>query len=557
MTTPIIAAVHRMTAGWEAAPRIVTLSRKPAAALLAQIFGAAAVHNLVLDEAGTILVSEGGERAFGGLAEAAAALVEDAGDGLMLRFVDPATLRIAIAEAPALIDAAQAIWLQLRDEAALARSVRETAALGFVHALVSTAPPATLVSREPVLFDPPPDHGVAAQARINTLVILDNNLTGERGHYHSVATRISAGAAQAGAKVVWAANRRIDAAIVPKGVVLEPVFGASNFDIPREAQATTDLSPEIAAAWRRVIAAHDSRTTHYLVPTVDGHFLRAAERLLADAAPKGVIHLATPYETRHMPARHAGRELDRTLARLSRRADFGRRLFVWAETATLAALLSARLGAAVRALPLPAPAWAPEQPPAPRAPVRVVFLGEARLDKGALELPEIAAAMLAAVPAGAIEIAIQRVPPFGGFDEALEAAFARLAAMPGVRLIEGAIDDAAYRAALLDADAVLLPYRIENYAFRGSGILIEALGAGRIVLSTAGTIAAEYADEGQVILSGDAADWAASARRLVGEIDALRLAAWRRGRRFAKRHAPRAYIDRLAAATEFGALPSG
>lgn len=549
MTTPIIAAVHRLTAGWVDAPRIVTVSRKPAAALLAQFFGDVAVHNLVIAEDGVTL---DGAR-FAAVAEAGEAIVAATGSGLMLRFIDPATLRIIAAEAPALIDAAQAIWLQLRDEAALARSVREMAARGFEHAIVSEAPPATLVARGAVAYDAPPDHGTAARTRINTLVILDNNLTGERGHYLPVAARISTGAAQAGAKVVWAANRRMDPALAPKGVVVERVFDTSIFDIPREAQATTDLSEEIAAGWRTVIAAQDSRTTHYLVPTTDGHFLRAVARLLDGGAPRGTIHLATPYETRHMPARHAGRELDHVLARLASAPEFGRRLFLWAETRALADLLAARLGAPVHALPLPAPAWAPETPPTPRTPFRIVFLGEARLDKGALELPEIAAALLAGAPEGAVRIAIQHEAPFGGFGDALDETFARLAAMPGVDLIPGTLDDAGYRAAMLDADAVLLPYRAENYAFRGSGILTEALAAGRIVLSTRGTIAAEFVDEGYVMLCAEPADWTAAMRTILADPDAARLSAWRRGRRFAKRNAPRAYVDRLAARAEFAA----
>lgn len=539
-----------MTANWRSAPRIVTITRKPAAALLVQVFGEGAVHNLILDD-GVVLRSPGAERRFPHVRDAAAAITEAAGDGLMLRFVDPATIRMIETEAPDLIDAARAIWLQLRDAEAGEMARRRLAQRGFVHRLSSTLPPAEIVARVAIAHDPVPDYALARRRRLNTLVLLDNNLTGERGHYLPVAQRITAGALQAGARVVWAANRRLDPTEVPKGVEVEGVFETSVFDLSVAEQQVTDLAPEIAAGWGAVIEKYDAPTTHYLVQTTDGHFVRALDGMISERTVRGVVHLATPYETRHMPARQSGRELDWYLARLGAHPSFGERLFLWAETAALASLLSARLGKAVHALPLPAPTWTPEGVEDRAGPLTLAFVGEARLDKGPIELPAILSAIAAAVPPGSVRLLVQRVAPFGGASEALQAALDAVAAVPMVETVDEMLDDAAYRRLVVESDVILLPYRPENYAVRGSGIIAEALAAGRIILGSAGTIVEEFADEGVVIACRTPEDWARAVQDILADRTALQRRALRLGRRYAKRNAPRAYVDRLAARTEF------
>ncbi|WP_375287909.1 glycosyltransferase [Sphingomonas sp.] len=551
MTTPAIAAVHRMTGGWHAPPRIVTITRKPAAALLVQVFGEGAVHNLILDEGAVLLRSAGQEQTFDTLIAATAAIVAAAEDGLMLRFVDPATVRLIELDAPALLDAARAVWLQLRDPDAGEMVRRRLAQRGFLHRLSSDLPPAEIMARVPIVHDPLPDYTLARRRRLNTLVLLDNNLTGERGHYLPVAQRITTGALQAGARVVWAANRRLDRASVPKGVEMEGVFETSVFDLSVAEQQGADLSPEIARGWRAVIDKYDTPTTHYLVQTTDGHFVRALDTMLADGMPRGVVHLSTPYETRHMPARQAGRELDWYLARLGNHSAFGDRLFLWAETSALASLLSSRLGKPVSALPLPAPAWTPDAVSERAGPLTLAFVGEARLDKGPLELPAILAAIAAAVPPRSVRLIVQRVAPFGGANEPLQAALEAIAAVPMVETIDETLDDDAYRRLIVGSDVVLLPYRPENYAVRGSGIIAEALAAGRIILGSAGTIVEEFTDEGVVVACRTPEEWARAVCDILRNRAEIQQRALRMGRRYAKRNAPRAYVDRLAARTEF------
>jgi hypothetical protein len=403
-----------------------------------------------------------------------------------------------------------------------------------------------LLGRVLIPQEPVPDYGVRAPMR--KLVLLDNNLTGERGHYLSLATRIAEGARDAGVVMVWGTHARFDPAAAPTGVQVEPVFPRSIFDVALEDHEAADFSDEILAGWRELAAAHPEPTTHFLVPTLDGHFVRAAHRLMReDLGVPGVIHLATPYETRHMPARNIGREVDWYLRELTQLAAFGSRLFLWTETEALASVYRARLSADIRALPLPAASFGDPAVRAPEErPIVFTFLGEARVDKGFLALPAITGAMLDACEPGDIEIRILHSAPFGGFTREMEDVRAELAQLYGVVVHDGTLSDAAYRDAVLGADAILLPYHTDYYRARGSGILTEALSAGRIVLGSARTVVEEYRDDGAVFPCATPDDWAAAVRAVVADIAALRGAAFRRSVLFRACFSSRAMIDRLA-----------
>jgi hypothetical protein len=266
----------------------------------------------------------------------------------------------------------------------------------------------------------------------------------------------------------------------------------------------------------------------------------------------GVIHLCTPYETRHMPARNAGREIDWHLRGLTQMAAFGSRLFLWTETDALASVYRARVSGDIRALPLPAASLGDSPAAAPAdAPIILTFIGEARVDKGFLSLPGIVEAMFAACAPGTIEIRVLHSEPFGGFSAEMESARAALSRQRGVILREGMLSDRAYLKALLESDAVLLPYHTDYYRARGSGILAEALSCGRIIIGSAATVIEEYQHDGAVFLCRTPSDWAAAARAIVGDATALRSAAESRGALFRARFAPRSFIDRLAFRARF------
>ncbi|HQU46067.1 MAG TPA: glycosyltransferase [Pirellulales bacterium] len=118
----------------------------------------------------------------------------------------------------------------------------------------------------------------------------------------------------------------------------------------------------------------------------------------------------------------------------------------------------------------------------------VVYLGDARLEKGYHWLPRLVEGALAAgLP---VRFTFQSNYSLATAEPAVTAARQRLAALPphyGVTLVNSPLSSEAYRALLLSADAVVLPYDREAYRARSSGIFAEALAAGIPTLVPAGT----------------------------------------------------------------------
>jgi hypothetical protein len=555
MSSPLVAALTRLSAAWRNQPIIVTVSRNPVEELFAHVFGTERAFNLLTADDGNASLRSAGTDTVkqAPLGELGQMMLDRAGDGLILRIVDPAALAHIESECPAMIGHCAAVWLEMGLPQDIANGRVALEAHGFRHSLAVAPHPGSLLSRSLIPREPAPDYRARGSGQLRKLVLLDNNLTGDRGHYLSVATRIAEGARDAGVAMVWATHARFDPDAAPHAVQIENVFPRSIFDVALEDHESADFSDEILAGWRQLAEAHPEPTTHFIVPTLDGHFVRAVHRLMReDLGVPGVIHLCTPYETRHMPARNAGREVDWHLREMAQMATFGSRLFLWTETDALASVYRARLSGDIRALPLPAasPGRATCIARTDR-PIVFTFIGEARVDKGFLALPAIAEAMLDACAPGEIELRVLHSEPFGGFSPEMEAARTELSRHNGVILHEGMLSDDAYMQALLDADAVLLPYHTDYYRARGSGILAEALSCGRIVAGSAATVVEEYRDDGAVFLCRTPDDWAAAARAIVADADTLRSEAEDRGNLFRARFAPRSFIDRLAFRARF------
>lgn len=114
------------------------------------------------------------------------------------------------------------------------------------------------------------------------------------------------------------------------------------------------------------------------------------------------------------------------------------------------------------------------------SPCIVAALGSARADKGFADLPAIAAATHMRAPDVAFRI--QGAAPESG----LSAVEQQLRALPNVTLTPPWLSDAAYDAELERAHIVLLPYDANIFAMRGSGVLFDALIAGRPVICAQG-----------------------------------------------------------------------
>jgi len=145
--------------------------------------------------------------------------------------------------------------------------------------------------------------------------------------------------------------------------------------------------------------------------------------------------------------------------------------------------------ATFRTLPIPHTHRPVERDPL-RRPLRAVYIGDARREKGYHHLPHVIQDLWSDyVETGKVKFALQsNYNVHGGEPEAVIAR-CQLEQFPSgpVRLLKEPLSSADYEALLLSGDIHLLLYDTANYYARSSGILVEALSAGAPVLVPAGS----------------------------------------------------------------------
>ena len=166
------------------------------------------------------------------------------------------------------------------------------------------------------------------------------------------------------------------------------------------------------------------------------------------------------------------------------RADrvLARKVHFYSDTSALAEQYDALFAERVTGV-LPIPHCLPDAEPAPAAagPARIVYLGNARSEKGFHLLPDLVEALWSShVATGRARFVLQCNHAMSLEEVTIDRARKRLAAYPEaqVQLIDRQLDVAAFQALLFSADLVLLPYRADLYRRRSSGILIQAAVAG-------------------------------------------------------------------------------
>ena len=137
-------------------------------------------------------------------------------------------------------------------------------------------------------------------------------------------------------------------------------------------------------------------------------------------------------------------------------------------------------------------------------PLRVVSLGNARDEKGLLELFDAARILDLRGDADDLQIVLQANDPNAQIVQIVE----RFAADPpsNVRLIRDALSTDDYNALLASADIVATPYWRSIYEARTSGVFLEAVAAGKPVICTADTWMSDElgrAGAGLIVPDGD------------------------------------------------------
>jgi hypothetical protein len=194
------------------------------------------------------------------------------------------------------------------------------------------------------------------------------------------------------------------------------------------------------------------------------------------------------------PVPNARTGADRSLREglLMMRAAAGNQAHYYTDTAELTTQYN-RLGLGrFQTLPIPAAedfaigATAIRSP----GPLRVRYVGDARNEKGYHYLPRLVGDLWTEyVASGRVRFDFQSnfSTPQGSPETVL--ARLQLESFPAehVRLLTHSLTPAEYRALVLDADVIVLPYEQSAYQARSSGIFVEALAAGKPVVVPSGT----------------------------------------------------------------------
>jgi hypothetical protein len=117
----------------------------------------------------------------------------------------------------------------------------------------------------------------------------------------------------------------------------------------------------------------------------------------------------------------------------------------------------------------------------------IVYLGDARTEKGYTRLPSVAYAVNAQLAAGRVRMIVQSNFNVPRGEPGIAAARDFLSTVPNVTILRNPINEKQYNEYLFSADLIVLPYQVDRYISRTSGILAEAICAGVPAIVPQGT----------------------------------------------------------------------
>ena len=322
------------------------------------------------------------------------------------------------------------------------------------------------------------------------IFLCDPNLKGVGGHYLPYAEAFGQAAMRLGLDLVIAASRT---AIIPTS----PYKIRADFekDYWAEMRCPDGTDPFIniavqASAFhvtlRRLMAEESIAPTDVMffpyVNLVEAAGIASLAEQAGETMPRTVLLFRRDVNEQGTDAgvgSRAGRTLLRaTLARL-RAADPHKRVRFFTDSDNLTEDYVEATHQFFQTAPIPVDeSLRPPVEPAPRTPLTLAYLGDARLEKGYQLLPLVATRIEAQLRAGSVRMLLQSNFNTPGGERGLADVRQQLAAFPNISFYDEGLSQTDYLSILREADLVLLPYNSEQYVSRTSGILAEAICAG-------------------------------------------------------------------------------
>jgi glycosyltransferase involved in cell wall biosynthesis len=317
------------------------------------------------------------------------------------------------------------------------------------------------------------------------LLLLDPNLDREHGHHLEWDLAIARAAQARGEGVRIIAHRDFPSDNAA-GIPVLPWFtfttyGTASSDPVTGRYDDFRLFNEALAADLATLPPDTLRTGDaVLAPTLnENHLLGYATWMKgfdAARAPLFLLHLLFPAGQGSGP----GDPLTALFYRLGLRKaeEPGAEIHLFGAGAQIARDFTAMLGRPVAPYPVPLAPRRSGPRPAGARPACLLFVGDAKPDKGVLLLPALAEALAAAHPGWDFVIHANRATAWGPAATALQDLAAIAARRGNIHLHTARLDRPAYEALLESADALLCTHDPAGYAAKSSGVVWEAISLG-------------------------------------------------------------------------------
>lgn len=368
---------------------------------------------------------------------------------------------------------------------------------------------------------------------MSRIVIVEQTALGIGGHYFAYTGAIARAAVEEGFETVVLHNVKLDPVWDIPGIRTVPVFTYTWSEAERAGirdWAPGNIAFEYAEALETVAVGRDDHVLFHTLGKVDLENVLRYLLGLAASSDLPSFHIILRYDISELEPLM---DLFGPLFRRLRDSSIGQRVFLHTDTDLLTRDYTALTGVAFGTLPIPF-----EQQPlkdglvrerkAEASPLEIVYLGDARLEKNFHYIPQACRELWDShLSTGVAKLVAQCNFNTPGGETGQLAAVQSLAQFPPstVHLIDRPQPTDEYYAALARAALVIVPYCPERYRSRSSGILVEAIAAGKPVVTTKGSWMETMVDESHAVLLDTPDDLGAAIGRILDDYSVYRAAA--------------------------------